>query len=231
MAELLVKPPPIIRPVPPSRMTDLGARFSCLAIKVLASTIRFQIHDPERVLQYPPADPFIFCFWHNRLASSLILHQRYWRKDHPERRLAALVSASRDGGFLARTLELMGIQTVRGSSSRRGPQALRELTSWARKGFDLTITPDGPRGPRYQVQEGVISLAQITSLPILPLSYQLDWKFRLKSWDRFEVPIPFSRGRIILGPMMRAPRRLSPQEREQLRAKLEQQLRLLTIDS
>ena len=67
---------------------------------------------------------------------------------------------------------------VRGSSSRRGPQALLELTSWAERGYDLAITPDGPRGPRYVVQEGAIGLAQVTGLPIIPASYHLRWKIQ-----------------------------------------------------
>ena len=83
--------------------------------------------------------------------------------------MAALVSASKDGGFLSGILELFGVQPVRGSSSRRGPQALLELTTWAERGHDLTITPDGPRGPCYQVQDGVMSLAQLTGLPIVPV--------------------------------------------------------------
>ena len=84
--------------------------------------------------------------------------------------MAAMVSASKDGGFLASILECFGVQPVRGSSSRRGPQALLELTGWAERGYDLAITPDGPRGPRYVVQEGIIALAQVTGLPIVPAS-------------------------------------------------------------
>ena len=87
--------------------------------------------------------------------------------------MAALVSASGDGGLLARVLELFRVQPVRGSSSRRGPQALRELTTWARRGFDLAITPDGPRGPCYVVDEGVIAAARELSLTV-PLVVRLE---------------------------------------------------------
>jgi len=76
-----------------------------------------------------------------------------------------MVSASKDGGLLARVLEQYGVQPVRGSTSRRGRQALLELTTWAERGYDLAITPDGPRGPCYVIQEGVTSLAQLTGLP------------------------------------------------------------------
>ena len=82
-----------------------------------------------------------------------------------------MVSASKDGAFLTSILECFQVQPVRGSSSRRGPQALLELTTWAERGYDLALTPDGPRGPRYVVQEGVMSLAQLTGLPIIAASY------------------------------------------------------------
>ena len=141
-----------------------------------------------------------------------------------------MVSASRDGGLLARVLEYFGVEPVRGSSSRRGPQALRELVSWSERGYDLAITPDGPRGPCYEVQEGVISAAQLTRLPIVPVSYQLNWKIRPKSWDRFQVPLPFARCRVRIGEVLRVPRDASEAGREILRRQLEQTLRGITHD-
>ncbi len=78
-------------------------------------------------------------------------------------------------------------------------QALIELTTWAERGYDLAITPDGPRGPCYQIQDGVTSLAQLTGLPIVPVSFNLNWKIRVKSWDRFQIPLPFARCEIAVG--------------------------------
>src|SRR4029077_6679252 len=89
--------------------------------------------------------------------------------------LAAIVSASKDGGFLAAILENFNVQPVRGSSSRRGRQAVLELISWAERGYDLAITPDGPRGPRYIAQEGATALAQLTGHPIIPASMNVKW--------------------------------------------------------
>jgi len=146
------------------------------------------------------------------------------------RRLVALVSASRDGGFLARILELFEVQPVRGSSSRRGAQALRELVSWGERGHDLAITPDGPRGPCYAVQEGVISTAQLTGLPIVPVAYRLTWKIRAKSWDRFQVPLPFTRCEVVTAPPIHVPRDATDAEREVLRQELERSLRAITRD-
>jgi lysophospholipid acyltransferase (LPLAT)-like uncharacterized protein len=143
---------------------------------------------------------------------------------------AGLVSASRDGAFLAAILERFGVQPVRGSSSRRGPQALLELRTWAARGYDLAITPDGPRGPRYVVQEGVMSLAQITGLPIVPASYHLSWKIRLKSWDGFQIPLPFSRCEVFSGRIIHVPREATDAEREELRKQLETELRTISSD-
>jgi lysophospholipid acyltransferase (LPLAT)-like uncharacterized protein len=144
--------------------------------------------------------------------------------------LAALVSASKDGALLARILEDFGVQAVRGSSSRRGPQALLELTTWADRGYDLAITPDGPRGPCYIVQEGVMSLAQLTSLPVIPVSSELRPRIRLRSWDRFQIPLPFGKCVIRIGEPIRVPREATDQEREALRERLEQRLRALGSD-
>jgi hypothetical protein len=141
-----------------------------------------------------------------------------------------MVSASRDGGMLARILDHFGVQPVRGSSSRRGAQALLELTSWAERGCDLAITPDGPRGPRYRVQDGAIALAQLTGLPVVPVTYHLSWKYCLRSWDRFQVPLPFARCEWQLGNVIRVPREVTDAEREVLRQELEKAMLGITRD-
>jgi len=142
-----------------------------------------------------------------------------------------MVSARKDGGLLARVLELNGIQPARGSTTRRGRQALLELITWSERGYDLAITPDGPRGPCYIVQDGVVSLAQLSGLAIVPVSYRLNWKIRVKSWDRFQIPLPFARCQVCLAEPIRVPRDASEEEREKLRQELEQRLRSITLDS
>jgi lysophospholipid acyltransferase (LPLAT)-like uncharacterized protein len=131
---------------------------------------------------------------------------------------------------LSGILECFRVQPVRGSSSRRGPQALLELTTWSERGYDLAITPDGPRGPCYVVQEGVMSLAQITGLQIVPFSYSLKWKIRVKSWDRFQIPLPFSRCDMVFGKALRVPRDATDTQREALRQELEQTMRGMAVD-
>jgi lysophospholipid acyltransferase (LPLAT)-like uncharacterized protein len=105
-----------------------------------------------------------------------------------------------------------------------------EMTTWAEHGYDLAITPDGPRGPRYVVQDGVMSLAQVTGLPIVPFSYNLNWKISIKSWDRFQIPLPFSRCEMNFAKPIRVPREATDAEREELRQRLETSLRGISRD-
>jgi hypothetical protein len=177
-----------------------------------------------------PAQPVVFCIWHNRLALAMWLYRQRQRKNQPTRGLAAMVSASKDGAFLAAILERFGVQPVRGSSSRRGSQALLELTSWAEQGYDLAITPDGPRGPRYLVQEGAIVLAQLTGFPIVPVSCWFKGKWTLNSWDAFQIPRPFACCEVSVGEALRVPREASDAERSLLRAELEARMKALTRD-
>lgn len=201
-------------------------------VRSVAATIRFEWRDPNGVLIGRPerSQPVVFCIWHNRLALCLEVYRRYQTKAGRIDRMAAMVSASKDGGLLARVLEHWGVQPVRGSTSRRGRQALLELTTWAERGYDLAITPDGPRGPCYQVQDGVTSLAQLTGLAIAPITLNLTRKIRLRSWDRFQIPLPFSKCVVQLCPLVRVPREASDDERAAARRIIEEQLRAATID-
>jgi hypothetical protein len=208
----------------------LAAALAYFLIRGVAGTVRFKLDDQSDIFKGQSKEKFIFAIWHNRLALSAILYRRHFLRYEPDRRMAGLVSASRDGGLLARVLEHFHIEPVRGSSSRRGGQALLELTSLAERGYDLAITPDGPRGPCYEVQEGVISVAQLTGLPIVPAAYHLNWKIRPKSWDRFQIPLPFTRCELTVGKIMRVPREASEAEREVLRQQLEAELRAITRD-
>ncbi len=229
-------PPPAIKssaPVIPHRAKwhgRLAARLIWLLSSFVAATLRWSWKDETNLFENGGKEPVIFCLWHNRLALSLLLFRRYVQWRQPQRKLAALVSASRDGGMLAHVLELFDVEPVRGSSSRRGPQALRELVSAGERGRDLAITPDGPRGPCYVVQEGIVSLAQITGMTIVPASFYLSWKWRLKTWDRFQVPVPFARCEVQLGEPVKIPREADATERERLRAELEARMKAITRD-
>ncbi len=220
----------VVIPHKPKWYHRLAARIIYLFVRVVSATIRYEWRDETGFLKTGSGDRFIFCIWHNRLALCLEIYRLYLSTMGRERRLAAMVSASKDGGMLARILELYDVQPARGSTSRRGRQALLELITWAERGYDLAITPDGPRGPCYQVQHGVITLAQVSGLPIVPVSYSLGWKIQLKSWDRFQIPLPFSKCTMRLTSPIVVPRDISDEDREKLRLEVESRLRSLTVD-
>ena len=119
---------------------------------------------------------------------------------------------------------------MRGSSSRRGAQALLELTTWIERGYDVAITPDGPRGPCYIVQNGPIGLAQVTGMPVIPAAYNLKWKIQLKSWDRFQIPLPFAYVNFYFGEPMTIPRDITDAQKEALRLELQRRILELTKD-
>jgi lysophospholipid acyltransferase (LPLAT)-like uncharacterized protein len=219
----------VVVPHAPAWHQRLVAWLVFLSIRALTMTFRYRWDKSIEVLESPPAGPLIFCTWHNRLLLSMEAY-RFFKKTTPRKGMAAMVSASRDGGLLAAILERFKVQPVRGSSSRRGPQALLELTTWGERGYDLAITPDGPRGPSGIVQEGVLSLAQVTGYPIVPFSFHARRKIRFKSWDRFQVPLPFARCDMKAGAAVSVPRGLTDAEREAVRKKLEQTLREISVD-
>jgi len=220
----------VIVPHQPTRLQRVAAWLFTATLRCLAATLRYRVEDPTGFFDHPSGKPAIYAVWHNRLALCLKIYYRYGLARNPTKGMAAMVSASKDGALLTGILEAYGVQPVRGSSSRRGRQALLELTSWAERGYDLAITPDGPRGPRYVIQEGAVALAQLTGLPIVPCSYELQWKFTLKSWDRFQIPVPFSRCTVRVAPIVRIPRHVTNEEREAIRKQLEDSLRQITVD-
>jgi lysophospholipid acyltransferase (LPLAT)-like uncharacterized protein len=220
----------VVVPKAPRWYQRLGALLVFLLVRGVSATLRYRWDDRSGYFNGPSPGAAIYCVWHNRLGLCLEAYRLYVRRRVHTPGMAAIVSASRDGALLAAILECFKVQPVRGSTSRRGPQALLELTGWCERGYDLAITPDGPRGPRYVVQDGVMSLAQVTGLPITPASYYLSWKICAKSWDRFQVPLPFSRCEVVLAKPVHVPRNASDQEREALRQELEQTLREITRD-
>lgn len=220
----------VVVPHPPKWHQRLLALLFYAVAQGVTATLRFRLEDLSGYFSDVPQEKIIFAIWHNRLALALILYRRYVARRDRKRRLVALVSASKDGGLLTAILELFKVQPVRGSSSRRGAQAFREMVAWGRRGHDLALTPDGPRGPCYAVQEGVISTAQMTGMPIVPVTYHLNWKIRVKSWDRFQIPLPFAVCTVTMGQALRVPRETDAAGREKLRLQLEADLRSVTRD-
>src|SRR4051812_3908792 len=158
----------IVIPHKPRWFQTLGAFLIYCAGRAYTMTLRIRWDNRSSYSIDELSGPAIYCLWHNRLILCMEAYLEQTKRRSVRVGLAALISASKDGAFLEAILDRFGVQAARGSSSRRGPQALLELTSWAERGYDLAITPDGPRGPRYIVQPGVMSLAQLTGLPIVP---------------------------------------------------------------
>jgi lysophospholipid acyltransferase (LPLAT)-like uncharacterized protein len=220
----------IIVPETPKWHQRLAAWLVWVLVNTISATVRYRIHDPHGFLKREDVGQLIYCIWHNRLALCVKLYYRFGQRRDNAPGLAGLVSASKDGALLSAIFQRFGVQPVRGSSSRRGAQALVELNSWAERGYDLAITPDGPRGPKYVLADGAITLAQITGLPLVPASYHLNWKIQIKSWDKFQIPLPFACCDVQVGKIFQVPRELTAEQREQLRRAVETELNSITKD-
>ena len=190
------------------------------------ATIHMEVFGSEHMAQaYQKYGHTILAFWHNRL---LLMPYIYHYEMHL-RHLVAMVSKSRDGKFTANFLKRFGFHCIRGSSSRGGMETFTQSIRMARQGYDIAIATDGPRGPIYQVQPGVIKLAQITSLPIVPASYHLSIHRQLSSWDKFIVPGLFAKLVFEVAPIITVPRRVGKNQLEQIRIKLQTQLEQLHV--
>ncbi|GHV03870.1 lipoprotein [Campylobacterota bacterium] len=134
--------------------------------------------------------PVIVVFWHEHLLMMPFLWRKL-RRDKPNARVFVIASDHGDGEIIARIILRLGVNSVRGSSTRGGVKALLGSIKELENGNDAAFTPDGPRGPRHSIADGVILAAQKCGAPIIPLSYSASRCWRLKSWDRFVVPKPF----------------------------------------
>ncbi|MEI6083117.1 MAG: lysophospholipid acyltransferase family protein [Verrucomicrobiota bacterium] len=193
-------------------------------VMFIGGTLRWRIEDPGGLLTATPRRSAIFAMWHNRLFLVPYLYRKHWHS-RQRTKVVVLVSASKDGAKLVRVLEKFDLICVRGSSSRRGTEALLEMTRYVNDGYDAGITPDGPRGPKYHAASGVISLAQVTGAPIIPFAWNVTWKITLKSWDAFMIPLPFSRATLRIGAPLSVSR---DEDRESKRLELESVLKFLS---
>jgi hypothetical protein len=158
------------------------------------ATTRIDIRRPCEIggRQAEPLKPgIIYAAWHSQLAILLYVLRG--------KGILGLVSRSSDGEYAARVLRKFGFNTVRGSTSRGAAQSVMELIERADQGFHMAITPDGPKGPKRKVQQGVIYLAQKTGMGILPVGVALSRKITFDSWDNFELPLPFGKAAVVYG--------------------------------
>ena len=164
----------------------------------------------------------IFAFWHEYIG--LILP----RWGHTP--LTVLVSQHRDGEWVNQTAKALGMNIVRGSTSRGGSQAIRELKKHG-EFSSITFTPDGPRGPRREMALGPVYLASVLQMPIVAVGAGFENPRRLNTWDKFAIPRPMTRARMIFGPKIRLPRKMSRESLEQSRLKIQGLITDLTVQS
>lgn len=192
-------------------------------LKTLFLTLRLRIEDRSGVLKEDAGSPVIVCFWHNRILGITFAFDRIYPKKRAG--VTVLTSPSKDGEILAQLVGAFGMKSVRGSSSRRGSQALLELVKLIRSGRDIAITPDGPRGPRYSLGPGIILLAQTTGTRIVPAHASFSRCVRMKTWDGFIIPLPFSKVSVTIDEALAIPAELTAEEFETKRQNLEDLLK------
>jgi lysophospholipid acyltransferase (LPLAT)-like uncharacterized protein len=191
--------------------------FGFHLLQLLGRTLRYEIDDRAGVVGKSVTGNYIGALWHNRLLIFPLVLRRFFSERHG----AALISASRDGDLLADAVQRFGYDAVRGSSSRMGASAILQLGEVLASGGDVVITPDGPRGPAYELGPGIIFLAQKTGAPVVPVDMEYSSCWRIKSWDRFIVPRLFAKVRVIIGTPHRVRLTSTPEEFEAERLRLQ----------
>lgn len=169
-----------------------GPSLAYWAIKFLGRTMRFEEINPEIPRSFwEKGMPIIGAFWHGRLLMMPLIYRG--------KNLSFLVSPHRDGQVVGKSLTRFGFHAILGSTYRGGFSGFKQMVKAHQNGSDIGIAPDGPRGPRYRVQTGVIELAKLTGRPIIPVSFSATKKKTFKTWDHFLLPYPFSKGVFIWG--------------------------------
>lgn len=175
--------------------------------------------------QWDSGKPFIGCFWHGRI----LMMPKSW--DYKASSIHMLISKHGDGEMISKVVSYFGINTTAGSTSRGGLGALREMMKILKGGGCVAFTPDGPRGPRMRASMGIVALAKMTGHPIIPVSHSVAAGKLAKSWDRFLIGRPFSRGVYVWGPPIMVPKKASEEELEIYRKKVEDGLNWCTAEA
>lgn len=206
-----------------TRPQRAAALAGAAVLRLLFATLRLRVLDPHGCFRGLPGSPVIFVFWHNRILAMTAAFRRIYPRERGG--VHVLTSASRDGAWLGEMVRQFGMGSVRGSSSRRGAAAMRELLECVGQGRDIAITPDGPRGPCYEFGPGPVYLAQRAGVSVIPVHALFDPVWQLRTWDRFNIPRPCSRLTVTFGPPVRVAPELNEEEFERARRALETLLR------
>jgi lysophospholipid acyltransferase (LPLAT)-like uncharacterized protein len=187
-----------------------------LLIRALGATARFRVEGWEHFEEASRGGPPVMAFWHEQI----FLTTYYFRR----RGVVVMTSQSFDGEYIARFIQRLGYGAARGSSTRGGVGALVEMARLVRAGCPAGFTVDGPRGPRRVAKTGALLLAKKTGRPVLPFAVTAERCWRLGSWDRLQIPVPFTRAVVRLAPPIRVPAGADDATLEDLRADLQSAL-------
>jgi lysophospholipid acyltransferase (LPLAT)-like uncharacterized protein len=190
-------------------------------VDLIFGTMQIRPVDFEKARAEIESRKFVLAFWHSRILMVSYLYKGWGG--------ITLVSGSKDGEIIAQVLKRQGHETIRGSTSRQGVRALARLIKSLREEIHPgAVVPDGPRGPRFKVQPGIITLAKKTGYPIVPVSYSARKTKVFASWDRFILPYPFTEGSIIYGTPISVPWNIDVEEQEVYRIRVEEELNRIT---
>jgi lysophospholipid acyltransferase (LPLAT)-like uncharacterized protein len=204
-------------------------RFVCwlgaVYIRLVGATGRWHVVRGEIPGAYWDAGkPFILAFWHGRI----LMMPYFWSR---KRTIHMLASQHRDGRLISDTVAHFGVQSVAGSSTKGGAQAIRAIVKHLKAGECTGITPDGPRGPRMRASEGVVAMARLSGAPIIPAAYSVNRGRNLKSWDRFLLAWPFARGVCVWGEPITVPSDADPAALEAARQQVEAAINAVTEEA
>lgn len=218
-----------MRPIKKILSNDVVRRMLCAVgafyIWFVRVTTRWQVvNDSEARSRWEKGQPFILAFWHGRL----LLMPECWRRGVP---IEMLISEHRDGQLIANTVAHFGIDTVTGSSTRGGTGALRRMMTVLKANGYVGITPDGPRGPRMRASDGIVAVAKLSGVPVIPATYSVARRKVLGSWDRFLVAWPFNRGVIVWGEPISVDRKADDSALEDARLRIESELNRISDEA
>lgn len=210
---------------------SIMSAIAAMYLRLVYFTGRWQvIHGSVPEAYWTSGKPFILAIWHGRL----LMMPYCWTQDRGTdggRVFHMLISAHRDGQLISKTIGRLGLGAVEGSSSKGGAAALKRMMKLLNKGEHIGITPDGPRGPRMRASSGVVALARLSGVPVIPATCSFTHCKVLKTWDRFVVALPFSRGVFVWGEPIEVPRDADDRAQEEYRQKIENALNDLCLEA
>lgn len=209
--------------------SDLGRRTLAAAgvgyVRFVHATTRWTIVGHETPEKYwAEGRPMLGCFWHNRM----LLMPFIWPRERP---ISMLISKHGDGLLISDIIRRLGVDTIAGSSSRGGADALRTMISTLKAGVTVAVTPDGPRGPRMRAAAGAVQAARLAGAPLVPVSLATSRRKVLRSWDRFLLAWPFGRGVFVWGKPIEVPADAGDAEIEAVRVALENELNRVSAEA